>query len=87
MKIKKQVEFNNVINDILKNDEVKNIVDAKGKVYAEVWYKVKVSHPFIKKENIKTNNAKIALFLSCLSKMKLTLPFSAKRYSTSAAST
>ena len=49
---------------ILKNDEVKNIVDAKGKVYAEVWYKVKVSHPFIKKENIKTNNAKIALILN-----------------------
>ena len=53
---------------ILKNDEVKNIVDAKGKVYAEVWYKVKVSHPFIKKENIKTNNAKIALILNIFNK-------------------
>ena len=43
-------------NKVYTIDEIKNIVDAKGKVYAEVWYKVKVSHPFIKKENIKVSN-------------------------------
>lgn len=53
---------------ITKNDEIKNIVDAKGKVYAEVWYKVKVSHPFIKKEYEKTNKSKTTLSLTIFGK-------------------
>lgn len=53
---------------IIKNDEIKNIVDAKGKVYAEVWYKVKVSHPFIKKEYEKTNKSKTTLSLTIFGK-------------------
>ena len=53
---------------ITKNDEIKNIVDAKGKVYAEVWYKVKVSHPFIKKEYEKTNKSKNTLSLTIFGK-------------------
>lgn len=53
---------------ITKNDEVKNVVDAKGKVYAEVWYKVKISYPFVKKEYEKTNKSKITLSLTIFDK-------------------
>ena len=37
---------------IKKNDEVKNIVSAQAKVYAEVWYKVIIEHPFIFEEQV-----------------------------------
>ncbi|MBQ1496076.1 MAG: sporulation protein YqfD [Bacilli bacterium] len=43
-------------SDIYLNDELKNSVDAKGKVYAEVWYKVKVIYPLNYKEKKYTNN-------------------------------
>lgn len=35
---------------ITKNEGIKNIVNAKAKVYAETWYKVKINHPFIYQE-------------------------------------
>ena len=35
-----------ISGDIIKNDEVVDIVNAKGDVYAEVWYTVKVNIPY-----------------------------------------
>ncbi len=37
---------------ITKNEEIKNIVNADGKVFAETWYKVKISHPKALKEQV-----------------------------------
>ena len=42
---------------IMKNDEVKNIVQAKGKVYGETWYNVKVILPKTYRVTKYTNNS------------------------------
>lgn len=39
-----------ISSDIILNEEVKNRVNAKGKVYAETWYKAKVEYPLNYKE-------------------------------------
>ena len=41
---------------IHKGEDIKSNVSSSGKVYAEVWYKVKVSLPIYYKEEKKTNN-------------------------------
>lgn len=43
-------------SDIYLNEELKESVNAKGKVYAEVWYKVKIEYPLNYKEKKYTNN-------------------------------
>lgn len=53
---------------IIKNDEIKNIVDAKAKIYAEVWYKVKISYPFETEEFIKNDLKKISLSINIFDK-------------------
>ena len=53
---------------IIKNDEIKNIVDAKAKIYAEVWYKVKISYPFETEEIIKNDLKKISLSINIFDK-------------------
>ncbi len=54
-----------VSSNIKKSDEVKNIVDAKGKVFAEVWYLVKLNSPFKTKEKV-TNGTVTSLKLKIL---------------------
>lgn len=43
---------------IHKGEDIKNTVVAKGSVYAEVWYKVKIDMPFTYYEERKTGNSK-----------------------------
>lgn len=47
-----------VSGNIYLNDELKDTVSAKGKVYGEVWYEVEVFYPFGYYEQIKTGNTK-----------------------------
>lgn len=46
---------------IHKNEEVKSFVHAKGKVFAETWYQVRIEIPQFYKESSKTGNAQKAL--------------------------
>ena len=41
---------------IHKNEEIKSLVHAKGKVFAETWYQVKVELPLLYRESSKTGN-------------------------------
>ena len=52
-----------ISSDIMLNDEIKKQVNAKGKVYAEVWYKVKVEYPLNYKEKKYTNNKRKILYI------------------------
>ena len=63
---------------ITKNDEVKNIVVAKGSVYGETWYKVKVILPRTYKDIKYTGNSYHKLSLNILNK-KIVL-FDSKKY-------
>ncbi len=47
-----------ISGEIKLNEELKNIVDATGKVYGEVWYSTTVEYPFTYKEVKETGNAK-----------------------------
>ncbi len=60
-----------VSSKIKKGDEVKNIVDAKGKVFAEVWYRVKLSAPLKTKIKV-VNGSETLLNLKILGK-KITI--------------
>lgn len=60
-----------VSSNIKKGDEVKNIVDAKGKVFAEVWYRVKLSAPLKTKIKV-VNGSETLLNLKILGK-KITI--------------
>lgn len=52
-----------ISSDIYLNDELKNRVNAKGKVYAEVWYKVNVEYPLNRKvKEYKDKHKKILYF-------------------------
>lgn len=58
-----------VVSGFIKNkDTVKSIVSADGKIYAEVWYTVKVSLPKSYKEEKKTGRKKTILKLQFLNK-------------------
>ncbi len=46
-----------ISGNIMKNDEIKDIVEAMGKVYGETWYIVKVELPRTYKTNIYTGNS------------------------------
>lgn len=49
-------------------DEVKEVVGAKGKVFGEVWYEIKVEYPFIYKEEKETGKKKKVLVFQFLNK-------------------
>lgn len=57
-----------VSGKIYKNDKVVNNVSAKGNVYAEVWYEVKVELPINYQEKILTNNENKILNIKILNK-------------------
>ena len=50
-------------SNIYLNEELKNRVSAKGKVYAEVWYRVKIEYPLYYKEKIYTSNSRSIPFI------------------------
>ena len=50
------------------NEEIKNQVEAKGKVYAETWYTVDVTFPYHYKEIDLTNNKKTIITIKFLNK-------------------
>lgn len=62
----KVIEENNYVSkgdiiissDIYLNDELKDQKDALGKVYAEVWYKVKVEYPLNRNEKVYSDKSK-----------------------------
>ena len=43
---------------LMKDEEVKDVVCATGKVYAEVWYKATIKVPLVKEENILTGKVR-----------------------------
>lgn len=45
-----------ISGNIFLNENLKDIVDAKGSVYGEVWYKVRVTYPYHYKEEKETGN-------------------------------
>lgn len=57
-----------ISGNIYLNDQVKDIISAQGKVYAEVWYEVSVTYPYIHNEIKYTGNYKKILVLSLLNK-------------------
>lgn len=57
-----------ISGDILKDEEVKKSVVANGKIYGEVWYKVKVSYPLYYKETVYLSNVKSNAILKFFSK-------------------
>lgn len=57
-----------ISGDILKDEEVKKSVVANGKIYGEVWYKVKVSYPLYYKETVYLSNVKSNVILKFFSK-------------------
>lgn len=72
----KAVEVNNYVNKgeivisgiIKKDEEIKGMTRAKGKVYAEVWYNVSIEYPLDYTEKKYTNNYRNALYLKIGSK-------------------
>jgi len=67
----KQLEINNYVNKgdiiisgtIMKGEDIKDYVHAKGKVYAEIWYDVKVEFPLKYTEKNYTNNNKKSIYI------------------------
>ncbi len=57
-----------ISGDILKDEEVKKSVVANGKLYGEVWYKVKVNYPLYYKETVYLSNVKSNVILKFFSK-------------------
>lgn len=57
-----------ISGNINKGEEVKNTIQAEGKVYAEVWYEVEVEYPLIYKEEYKTGKDKKTLTLTVFNK-------------------
>lgn len=72
----KVVEENTYVNKgeiiisgaIMKDEEVKSFVTAKGKVYAEVWYNVNIEFPLKYTEKQYTNNKKKTLYIKLADK-------------------
>jgi similar to stage IV sporulation protein len=57
-----------ISGNIYAEENIKNIVPAKGKVYGETWYEISVSYPFIYNETKLTNNKKKVLSIKVLDK-------------------
>lgn len=58
-----------IISGIIKNQEnIVNMVSAKGDVYAEVWYKITIKHPIIYEQEIKTDKKKVSYYIEILGK-------------------
>lgn len=47
-----------ISGEIKLNEEVKNITQAKGRIFGEVWYQTKVEFPFVYKESFRTGRKK-----------------------------
>ena len=67
-----------ISGNIMKKDEIKNIVEAKGKIYGETWYNVKVELPRTYRDKIYTGNSYNRLSLNVFNK-KIFL-FKGKKY-------
>ena len=67
----KMVDINTYVNKgdiiisgaITKDEEIKTLVEAKGKVYAEVWYNVNIEFPLKYTEKKYTNNKKKSFYI------------------------
>ncbi|MBR2712428.1 MAG: sporulation protein YqfD [Bacilli bacterium] len=57
-----------ISSDIIYDEEVKNRVTAKGKIYGECWYKVRVEYPLDYTEKKYTNKKRIVPFIRIGSK-------------------
>lgn len=72
----KQIELNTYVNKgdiiisgiILKDEDIKDYVHAKGKVYAEVWYNVTIEFPLKYQEKIYTNNKCTRIYMKLSNK-------------------
>lgn len=56
-----------ISGNITLNEDIKDVVQAKGTVYGEVWYKVSVEYPLHYEETLKTGNEKKVLSFRFLS--------------------
>lgn len=63
---------------IRRNGKIVDVVDAKAKVYAEVWYDVKVSSSFSYKEQVKSDKGRRKFILSIFDKDFVLFSFSKK---------
>ncbi len=61
-----------ISGEVIQNEEVKNIVSAKGKVYGEVWYTVNVTVPFTHVHYEKTGDVINHIYMDVFGK-KITL--------------
>ena len=58
-----------IVNGKVKlNEEIKEIIGARGKIYGEVWYNVKVTYPYKYYEKIETNKKRKVLVINVLNK-------------------
>jgi Putative stage IV sporulation protein YqfD. len=56
-----------ITGNVMLNEELKDVIDAEGVVYGEVWYKVSVNYPFVYMEETltgKTNNVYSFTFIN-----------------------
>lgn len=63
---------------ITKNDDIKNIVAANGEIYAETWYKVKITHPTTSMQQ-QDEKGQIKIKLNCFNKEITLLKFKVKK--------
>lgn len=57
-----------ISSEIKLNEDIKGNSSSKGNIYAEVWYNVKVSYPFVHNEIVETGNVKNVYALKFLDK-------------------
>lgn len=57
-----------ISGNITLNDQIKDTIQADGKIYGEVWYQVKVSYPLAYKESHETGKSKKTLVFHFLNK-------------------
>ncbi|MCM1371070.1 MAG: sporulation protein YqfD [Clostridium sp.] len=57
-----------ISGEVKLNDELKDIISAKGKIYGEVWYSTTVEYPFVYKEVTETGKVKDVYSIRFLNK-------------------
>ena len=57
-----------ISGNVMLGEELKDIIDAKGKVYGEVWYKVRVTYPYIYVEETLTGKENEVFALNFINK-------------------
>lgn len=70
-----------VSGKIMKDEEIKQLVKSKGKIYAETWYNIRVEEPVYYKEEHKTGNSNYILELNFFDKSQKLFDFA--RYKSS----